>query len=157
MKVILADDHVMFRRGLKSLLANEGYEVVREASDGYEAVEAAAAVRPDVAILDFNLPILHGIESAREILSQGPHTAIILLTRSQEEALVLEAIRAGIRGYVLKSQAPNELLPALHAVINEGVYVSPLMAKRLAKVYASEGRRQRLSDRERRMLRFILG
>lgn len=157
MKIILADDNVMYRRAVKSLLIDGGkHEVVTEVSDGDEAVEAVADFKPEVAILDFNLPVLNGIESARRILEQSPRTSVILLTTIQEEGLVLEAVRAGIHGYVLKSHAPQELFHALSVTGDQGVYLSPIVADRLARVYSSEDRRQRLSDQDRQILRLIL-
>src|SRR5689334_16799757 len=101
-RVILADDHEMVRQGLRALLEAENFTAVGEASDGREAVRLCEALHPEIAILDLSMPVLNGIFAAREILKGSPRTRIVLLTQHTEDHLVLEALRAGVTGYVLK-------------------------------------------------------
>src|SRR5437773_2064774 len=103
MRILLADDHPMFRQGLKSLLEREGFQVVGEASDGHEAVRLARRLDPTVAVLDISMPLLNGIDAAREIHRRASKTQVVLLTMFEEDAFALEALRAGVRGYVLKA------------------------------------------------------
>src|SRR5262249_45743241 len=103
--VLLADDHQIVRQGLKSLLERHGFRVLGGASDGREAVALAATCQPDVAVLDLAMPSLNGVDAAREMQSTAPRLKTILLTMHTEEPYVLEALRAGVAGYVLKAQA----------------------------------------------------
>src|SRR2546427_2499329 len=103
-RVVLAEDHALVREGLKALLEREGFQVVGEASDGQEAVRVVPSLRPDVAILDISMSILNGVDAARELQKASPKTKIILLTRHDEDQYVTESLRAGVKGYVLKSQ-----------------------------------------------------
>ena len=97
-RILLADDHVVVREGLKSILRKAGFDVVGEASDGRAAVALCNTVRPDVAVLDVAMPLLNGIEAAREILRDRPGTRIVLLTMYTEESYVLAGLRAGVPG-----------------------------------------------------------
>src|SRR5215212_3486702 len=112
LRALLADDHQIVRQGIRTLLELEGMEVVAEAGDGLTAVEQAKAHLPDFAVLDISMPGLNGLDAARQILSALPRTAIVMLTMYHDELHVVEALRAGIRGYVLKTQAANELVDA---------------------------------------------
>src|SRR2546428_8735600 len=124
-RVLLADDHVIVREGLKNILLQEGFEVAGEASDGKRAVELAKGIRPDIALIDFSMPVLNGIDAAREIHALLPQTKTILLTMYKEEQYVLEALRAGIKGDVLKTQAGGGLVPAVRALLPGGTRISP--------------------------------
>src|SRR5437870_5491266 len=104
-RILLADDHVIVRQGLRALLEKEGFNVVAEASNGNEAVQRAQDCTPDVAVLDLSMPVLNGLDAIREILRICPKMKSILLTIHTEEQYVLEALRVGIKGYVLKSHA----------------------------------------------------
>src|SRR5256712_9012502 len=105
LRVRLADDHVIVRQGLRALLDRERLEVGGEASDGREAVRLAMTLRPEVAVLDLAMPLLNGMDAAREILKTDPRTKVILLTMHMEDRYVLEALRAGVSGYVVKTRA----------------------------------------------------
>ncbi|MBI4390888.1 MAG: response regulator transcription factor, partial [candidate division NC10 bacterium] len=105
LRVLLADDHQIVRQGLKALLEREGFDVAAEASDGLEAVRLARDLQPDVAVLDIAMPLLNGLDAAREVLQGSPRTKAILLTMHAEDHYVLEALRAGVSGYVLKTKA----------------------------------------------------
>src|SRR5574337_192203 len=115
-QVLLADDHPIVREGFKTLLEREGLQVVGEASDGHEAVRLARTLHPDVAVLDLSMPLLNGLQAAQEILRASPRTRTILLTMYTEDHYVLEAVRIGIRGYVVKRQAVTDLVQAIREV-----------------------------------------
>ncbi len=155
--IILADDHQIFRQGLKALLARESLEVVGEASDGREAVRLATDLRPDVAVLDFAMPLLNGLHAAREIHQVSPRTRTILLTVHTEDHYVLESVRAGIRGYVVKTQAAEDLVRAIHEVSAGQIYLSPSVSRALVDAYlaGSEPPADPLTPRERQVLQLI--
>ncbi len=155
--ILLADDHPMFRQGLKVLLEREGYQIVAEAADGHEAVRYARQLNPSIAVLDIGMPLLNGIDAARDIHKQASDTEVVLLTMYQEEAYVLEALRAGIRGYVLKAQAASDLLSAIREVMRGAVYLSPGISKAVVDAYVgkSELPPDPLTDRERQVLQLV--
>lgn len=134
-QVLLADDHPIVREGFKSLLEREGLQVVGEASDGHEAVRLAQTLHPDVAVLDLSMPLLNGLQAAREILHASPGTRTILLTMYTEDQYVLEAMRAGIRGYVVKRQAAGDLVQAIREVANGAIYLSPSVSQAVVHAY----------------------
>src|SRR5574342_353521 len=109
LRILLADDHQIVRQGLKGLLEREGFEVVGEAADGREAVRLAQDLSPDVTILDFTMPLLNGLDAAREILRTSPRMGLILLTMHTEDHRVIGALRARGKAHVLKPQAAEEL------------------------------------------------
>jgi DNA-binding NarL/FixJ family response regulator len=155
--VMLADDHPMFRQGLKALLEREGFDVVAEAADGHEAVRLARHLNPSIAVLDIGMPLLNGIDAARDIHKQASDTEVVLLTMYEEEAYVLEALRAGIRGYVLKAQAASDLVGAIREVQRGAVYLSPGISKTVVNAYVgkTELPRDPLTDRERQVLQLV--
>jgi len=155
--ILLADDHPMFRQGLKTLLEREGFDIVAEASDGHEAVRLARQLNPRVAVLDIGMPLLNGIDAARDIHKHAPETEVVLLTMYEEEAYVLEALRAGVRGYVLKAQAAEDLLVAIREVLRGAVYLSPGISQAVVDAYMgkSELPIDPLTDRERQVLQLV--
>lgn len=161
MNVLLADDHAMFRQSLRALLEREGLRIVAEAGDGREAVRLAAKLRPRVAVLDFSMPLLNGIETARQIRKRAPETAIILLTMFEEDDYVLGALTAGVRGYVLKAQAAADLVIAIREVANGAVYLSAGISRALIDYHLQQDRggaaagADPLTDRERQVLQLI--
>jgi DNA-binding NarL/FixJ family response regulator len=134
-RILLADDHLVVREGLRSLLESNGLEVVAQASDGYEAIELARVVRFDIALLDVCMPRVNGVDSAREILTLVPHSRIVMLTVHSEERQIAAAFRAGVRGYILKTQAADELINAIRAVMSGGTYLSPQVSSILLDAY----------------------
>src|SRR5579864_6764153 len=156
-RILLADDHPMFRQGLKALLEREGYEVVAEAADGHEAVRKAHESNPDIAVLDLGMPMLNGIDAARDIHKRAPDTRVVLLTMYEEDAYVLEALRAGIRGYVLKAQAAVDLVNAIREVMRGAIYLSPGISEAVVNAYKTKSDLpvDPLTDRERQVLRLV--
>ncbi len=157
-RVILADDHVVVRQGLKGLLEREEIQVVGEASDGQEAIALAAKLLPDVAVIDIGMPILNGLEAAREVRKASPKTKAILLTRHDEDQYVTEALRAGVKGYVLKHQAATDLVHAIHQVCKGAIYLSPSVSRAVVDAYLSkeEVNPDPLSARERQVIQLIV-
>jgi DNA-binding NarL/FixJ family response regulator len=115
--VLVADDHDIVRRGLRDLLEKQpGWKVVAEATNGREAVEKTNQFKPDVSILDITMPALDGLEAARQIVASGSQTKLLILTIHQSDPLIQQMLKAGVRGYVLKSEAASELVHAVEAV-----------------------------------------
>lgn len=156
-QVLLADDHPIVREGFKSLLEREGLQVVGEASDGHEAVRLAQTLHPDVAVLDLSMPLLNGLQAAREILHTSPRTRTILLTMYTEDQYVLEAMRAGIRGYVVKRQAVMDLVQAIREVANGAIYLSPSVSQAVVRAYLGKTDLppDPLSSREQQVLQLV--
>ena len=157
MRILLADDHSMFRHGLRALLEKEGFELVAEAADGREAVRLARKTEPDVAVLDLRMPLLNGVDAARDIHKKVPRTKTVLLTMFEEDIYVLEALRAGIRGYVLKVQAGDELVSAIREVARGAIYLSPGISRAVVDAYLSKSDipKDPLTDRERQVLQLV--
>jgi two-component system, NarL family, response regulator NreC len=131
--------------------------VVAEAADGHEAVRLARQLSPTIAVLDIGMPLLNGIDAARQIMKQTAGIQVVLLTMYEEEAYVLEALRAGIRGYVLKAQAAADLVGAIREVLRGAVYLSPGISKTVVDAYVgkSELPPDPLTDRERQVLQLV--
>jgi DNA-binding NarL/FixJ family response regulator len=129
LRILLADDHQMVRQHVRALLEEEGCEVVGEASDGRDAVQLTRRLRPDLAILDVSMPVLNGFAAAGEILRHAPQTQVILLTVHAERGYALRAIQLGVRGYVMKTQMPEDLLAAIHEVTRGRTYQSPTLSE----------------------------
>jgi two-component system response regulator NreC len=155
--VLLADDHVMVRQGLRALLEQAGMAVIGEASDGQEALQIAYHQQPDVAVLDIGMPHLNGLEAARRLHEALPQTKIILLTMHTEAAYVLEAVQAGAVGYVLKTQATRDLVQAIRDVLEGEVYLSPRVSRTVVTAYLnrSDLPSDPLTSREREILQLI--
>ena len=156
-RVVLADDHVLVRQGIKSLLEREGMQVLAEASDGQEAVHQVEKLNPDVAIFDIGMPMLNGMDAARTVSRSCPKTKAILLTQHDEDQYVSEALNAGVKGYVLKSQVANDLVQAIRQVLRGDVYLSPGIAAAVISAYRSKADQPAdpLTGRERQVLQLI--
>ena len=157
LRILLADDHQIVRQGLRSLLEQEGFLVVAEATNGQEAIVEAQALNPDVAILDLVMPLLNGIDAGRKIIETCPRTAVILLTMHGEEHQISAALHAGIRGYLVKTQAAEDLVHAIREVARGETYMSPGVSRVVVESYLSG--RVRLTDpltpRERQVLQQV--
>lgn len=126
LRILLADDHEIVRRGLCSLLQkHEGWEVCGEASDGREAVEMAKRLKPDVVILDIGMPHLNGLEATRQLLQHDPQFKVIVLTITDSDQVIREALDAGARGFVLKSDAARDLVSAVEALQSKRMFFTP--------------------------------
>jgi DNA-binding NarL/FixJ family response regulator len=165
LKVLIADDHDLIRRGLRDLLATRGgWHVVGEACDGYEAVEMAVSLRPDIVILDFFMPKLNGPEAAAQIAEKLPGTGVVVLTMDDSEQVIREVLQAGARGLVLKSDADCDLLEAVESVAANRHFFAARVAKLILGGYLS-GTPQpamkvkrtvtQLTDREREVMRLL--
>lgn len=165
-KVLVVDDHAFFRRGLVSVLAEEpDIDVVGEAGDGEEAVARAAALRPDVVLLDVRMPKAGGIDACAGIRNAVPEAKIVMLTMSDEEEDLFEALKAGATGYLLKEISVVELPEAVRAVSNGQSFINPSMATKLIGEFATLARKEkgrsqptaapRLTSRETEVLRLV--
>jgi two-component system, NarL family, response regulator NreC len=156
-QVLLADDHQIVRESLRALLEREGYKIVGEASNGQEAVKLAETARPDIAVLDISMVALNGLDAAVEIRKVSPQTKTIFLTVHDEDPYLLNALRAGARGYVIKTHAAQELLRAIREASRGGVYLSPDISRAVVQAYQNktELASDPLSPRERQVLQLI--
>jgi DNA-binding NarL/FixJ family response regulator len=135
--ILLVDDHALLRKGLAQLLrAEPDFEVVGEAADGLDAIAQATVLRPDVVLMDVRMPRLSGLEATRRILGTLPQTKILMLSMSDDEDAVFEAVRSGAQGYLLKSAEPEELFRALRAVVRGEASISGGLAVKLLRELA---------------------
>ena len=165
LRVLVADDHALFRRGLQMVLeAEPDIELVGEASDGVEAVERSQELMPDVILMDVRMPKRSGIEAASQIKDLLPHVKILMLTISDEEADLYDAIKAGANGYLLKEISIEEVANAIRSVAQGQSLISPSMASKLLNEFATMVKRAdekqqlptpRLTDREMEVLKLV--
>lgn len=131
-QVLLADDHAVMRAGLRLLIDNQpDMHVIGEAGDGLQAIDQAAALQPDVVLLDLTMPRIDGLASLKQIRERAPQTRVLILTMHADEQYLRDAISRGARGYVVKQAADQEVLSAIRAVMRGEVYVHPSMTKAL--------------------------
>jgi len=165
LRVLLVDDHALFRRGLQMVLKQEpDIEVVGEAADGQEAVQKASELMPDVVLMDVKMPRRSGIEATEQLRELLPHVKILMLTISDEEADLYDAIKAGASGYLLKEISIDEVADAVRSVWAGQSRISPSMASKLLTEFAAMSRRAeerqqfpapRLTDREMDVLKLV--
>ena len=156
--VLIADDHAIFRHGLKTLLQREGFTVCGEAADGLDAIKLSEKLRPDVVALDFSMPRLNGIDTAREIRRASPRSKVIMLTVHREQQYVIEALSAGILGYVLKSETSTAMGDAINEVNRGNAYLSPAIARFAVDSFVgrcADGPVEVLGPRELQVLQLI--
>jgi len=156
-RIVLADDHVLVRQGLKSLLEREKFQVVAEASDGQEAVRLTEEHNPDIAVIDISMPILNGIDAVRELGRSCPKTKAILLTQHEEDQYIREALEVGVKGYVLKNQVASDLVHAIQQVSRGQFYLSPGVSRAVVESYRTKSDKPAdpLTLRERQVLQLI--
>ncbi|MBL7065875.1 MAG: response regulator transcription factor [Anaerolineae bacterium] len=161
-RVLLAEDHTIVRKGVRALLADEpGIEVIGEAEDGREAVQMAQQLLPDVVLMDYSMPGLNGLEATRQIKRWVPEVKVLVLTMHADKEYVFQILSAGASGYVVKKAAPTELVAAIQAVYRGDSFLSPTISRtvieeyvRQAKVIAKDSYGQ-LTGREREVLQLI--
>ncbi len=164
-RVLLVDDQRLMREGLRVLLELEpGLEVVGEAGNGKEALEAYAALRPDVVLMDVRMPEMDGVEATRRLRERHPEARIIILTTFDDDAYVFEGLRAGALGYLLKDVSGGELAEAIRMVMAGGAFLSPSVARKVVAEFSrlapparppDEGLPEPLSEREKEVLRLL--
>jgi DNA-binding NarL/FixJ family response regulator len=156
LRILLADDHCIVRQGLRALLERANFEVVAEAADGQEAVRLAEALKPDIAVLDLVMPTLNGLDAGRQIIQRSTSTSVILLTMHTGEHHVAAALRAGIRGYLLKSQAAEDLVHGIREVSRDRIFLSPEVSRIVVDGYLSGATAaDPLAPREREVLQLV--
>jgi DNA-binding NarL/FixJ family response regulator len=162
-RILLADDHEIVRRGLKELLEEHiGWTVCAEAANGRDAVELAAKTKPQVAVLDFSMPELNGLEATRRIRQEAPSTEVLIFTMHESEELIREVLAAGARGYLLKSDATRQLIPAVESLSRHTPYFSGRVSAVVLEGYL-KGRPaqptplgvERLTSREREIVQLL--
>jgi two-component system, NarL family, response regulator NreC len=156
-RVVLADDHEIVRQGLRVLLEREGFQVVGEAANGHDAVKLCEANHPEIAILDLSMPLLNGVDAAREIMKSNPRTKVVLLTMHTEDHLILESLRAGVTGYVLKTKAASELVQALRAVCRGEMFLTQSISRTIVQAFLQNTPvpGNPISYRERQVLQLV--
>ena len=156
-RILLADNDRILLQSLKELLERQGFQVVGEASDGENAIRLTSELHPTVAILDVTMPIVNGLGTAREVRRVSPETQIIALTAHEEDQYILEALKAGIRGYVLKSQSVSELVQAIREVARGMIYLSPRVWSAVVEAYLAKAdlSADPLTSRERQVLQLM--
>ena len=163
-RLLLCDDHAMFRQGLRSILeSEEGFRVIGEAANGREAVRYALETRPDVVLMDIQMPELDGVAATKAILGEQPDTKVIILTMYRQDRYVFEAIKAGARGYLLKDADANDLIDAIQRVAAGETLLSAEMASSILDEFRRYGELPRhpdhalseLTEREEDILRLL--
>jgi DNA-binding NarL/FixJ family response regulator len=163
-RVVLADDHTVVRKGLCSLLNDEeNMTVVGEAGDGRQALAIVQELNPDVLVVDISMPLLNGLEVTRQIKKLCPEVKVVMLTMHSTEEHVLQALRAGALGYVLKQAAPEELVLAIRAACRGEPFLSPSVSARVIEWYVAQAGSEdeadpfdRLTEREREVLQLVV-
>ncbi len=159
MRILVADDHSLFRDGLVSLLEAAGMEVVGQVGDGETAIEAALRLRPDVVLMDLNMPGIGGLEALRRLRAAWPAVQVVMLTVSEEQADLVAAVQAGARGYLLKHLKADEFLDMLHGLERGEAAMSRLTTARLlsgvSQLSRSADAGPNLTEREEELLRLL--
>jgi len=161
--ILIADDHAVVRHGLRALLETQpGWKVVGAAKTGREALERAVELHPDVAILDIGMPVLNGLDAATLILKALPNTRVLFLTMHTAEELIEKTIKAGARGYILKSDAERDLIAAVDAIMHDKTFFTPAASEVIMDIFRNPHRRKqrpsragRLSVRERQVVQLL--
>src|SRR5262245_15939131 len=161
-RVLVADDHAIVRRGLRALVESQpDWEVCAEASNGREAFQMVAELGPDVAIVDIGMPVLNGLEATRQIVQTNPRTEVLILTMHQSDEVVREVLKAGARGYVLKSDADQHLIAAIEMLLQHKPFLTSNVTDAVLTKYlngdlgADNGPDTRLTPREREIVQLL--
>ena len=157
-RILIADDHEIVRAGLQQIMeAHSGWQVVATAANGREAVEKAVESKPDVAVIDYSLPFINGVEVTRQIRARSPRTEVLVFTMHDNEALIMDLLQAGARGYLLKSDANRHLVAAIDALSIHQPYLTSKVSEALLQSYKSKSRPDSptLTVRERQVVQLI--
>ena len=162
-RILIAEDHTIVRKGLCSILKNEkDIDVIGEAENGKEAIKKVEELTPDVVVMDISMPLLNGLEATRQIKKRFPEVKVLILTVHSNEEYILEILKAGASGYLVKKAAPEELVAAIHAVSRGNSFLSPSVSKSVIKKFlqvagaeAGLEKSSLLTEREREVLQLI--
>lgn len=164
MRVLLVDDHTLVRNGIASLLTANNIEVVGEASDGLEAMEKTRQLKPDIVLMDIKMPRYNGLEATRLIKAEMPQTKIVILTVSDDDEDLFEAIKSGAEGYLLKNIKAREFLALLSGVVKGEAAISPLLATKIIEEFSRQMKEavappsvSELTEREIDVLKLVTG
>jgi DNA-binding NarL/FixJ family response regulator len=164
MRIVIADDHTLFRDSLRSLLTSRGFEIAGEAREGGEAVELARRLQPDIVLMDLSMPGIGGLAATRLISAELPRVKVVVLTASDDDAQLFEAIKSGAQGYLLKNIESREFFTLLEGVGRGEPALTPLLAGKLLQEFARPPRPavephdcDALTDREREVLELLVG
>lgn len=164
MRILIADDHSLFRDGLRSLLVAQGHEVAGEARNGREAIELAKSLHPDVVLMDLSMPEMDGLTATRTLTSEMPDVKIIILTASEDQASLFDAIKAGAQGYLLKNLEADDFFSLLERASLGEPALTPVLARKLLQEFArpvdapaeSATEEEALTTREREVLELMV-
>jgi DNA-binding NarL/FixJ family response regulator len=159
-RLLVVDDHAIVREGIGSLLARrKDIEIVGQAADGKQALDAVATLQPDVVLMDIAMPVMNGLEATREIHKAFPATRVLVLTQYENKEYVMPLLRAGAVGYIIKNARASELIDAIRAVYDEGVYLPPRITRAVVNVIAEAaaegGEPALLTEREIQVVRLV--
>jgi DNA-binding NarL/FixJ family response regulator len=162
-RILIADDHALFRDGLRSLLQSQGHEVVGEASNGRQAIELATRLHPDLVLMDVSMPDVDGISATRELTAQQKDVKVVILTASEEDDTLFDAIKAGAQGYLLKNLEADEFFALLDAASRGEPALTPSLARKLLQEFAkpatpepADEEPDALTSREREVLELMV-
>ena len=163
MRILIADDHALFRDGLRSLLQSQGHEVVGEARNGRQAIELAGTLRPDLVLMDVSMPELDGVAATRELAAQHPEVKVVILTASEQNETLFDAIKAGAQGFLLKNLEAEEFFTLLDRASRGEPALTPALARKLLQEFAKPAAAESapdepdaLTDREREVLELMV-
>ncbi|WHE08445.1 response regulator transcription factor [Thermoanaerobacterium thermosaccharolyticum] len=153
--ILIADDHVLLRQGLKQIIElEEDMKVIYQASDGEEAYKIAKKISPDIILMDINMPNINGIKAAKMLKNDNPKNKIMFLTIYNDKEYLMEALKIGVEGYILKDADSDELIKAIRTISNGGVYIHPSLVSEIENLDVDECKKE-LTDREMQILSLI--
>ena len=157
MRIVIADDHALFRDGLRSLLSTQGHEIVGEAKNGREAIELARRLKPDLVLMDVQMPEVDGIAATRALTAELPEIKVIILTATEDDAKLFEAIKSGAQGYLLKNLEADDFFAMLDRASRGEPALTPNLARKLLHEFARPSQdRDALTGREREVLELMV-
>jgi DNA-binding NarL/FixJ family response regulator len=162
MRILIADDHALFRDGLRSLMEAHGVDVVAEAANGREAIDLARQYRPDIVLMDLTMPVMGGLEATRAISAEMPETNVVVLTASEEDSDLFEAVKSGAQGFLPKDLEANQFFALLEGVAAGAPAFTPALARKLLQEFAQPRTAPEptlpveLTDREREVLELLV-